>query len=1039
MTRELLFKWLEPLSKLGMPGTNSLEHAKNILSSLKEEGFEFSKPSKPSHDDTVAEKELRKSIQSLVVKLLSNVDDATKSDVRVVCGCYVIAVLYEIHKDLSNLSSPVAEAGEKESSLKAVDNPPPPPSLISVQQTKIVEDALRLVNYTIVLGCLSLEASQYIKVMVARRKFVFGPNLVTITPSCRHIFLASLMKIILDFYENPSLGSSLRGSLFPEMITVLLELCFAPGKVKDHPEDTAYFRERLEKLLSAMDANQTLQHLLLLKGIAKNGGWLQKVCGSFIVRRYMMQPNGVAAVIGAGLIVCDGKDWKHCEAVAGLISHAKYPNIDEFYSTVGPQISALMMEQGLKPEILRVVMVVVSQLAERSATLTALHVTKDLLQPLMDTINHSMTSQMTNCSLTLCVGRIHKLFVEIASPSASASLMGLLKPLIDPLVAVAAFPASYLRNLAKQCVTRFMTQQSSEEVIRILLHVCRVNLLPEFPTINPNVSFCLDDEGGLKVDVKSVCQQKVLEDDENLAKVVVQILEELKNPEIVRTFYESLVSYIDFRILNKKETSSTILESDCDIRDKQFEAIRRIYISCSLLSNLAENEKLTNDLFQNLSAAVPIVVTLLKTCCQTCEDDALDKTRLSFMLHVIMMVSCYVNEQISRKKMSSEDWKGLKLLLPSLEEIKNSVSDEAVLLFVEQLRNAVVTHGVITTATIENNQTLEKDKNEQQQHAPVRESSEVDKSSNSSRGVSCVSNKTSVKSTCKTENNTVNMEKLQNDSGSDKNTEEKSYKSSYSAAMEDVVSHMLPIRGHGLLALSKLVEERDSETISHKEQLLALFQHGLKEEDSYLYLNAIQGLAVLCDAFPEKVVGILTQEFAAGNRSPEDRAKLAETLARASKRLGPILPHYKPQFINCLLSGIRDSEPIVRASSLSSLGDVCKILRFSLGSIMFEVFEVLQGVIDTDNAVEVRRAAVLVVTLILQGLGRDAFLVLKDVIRNLYRVLRLVQTRDPDDIVRLHAQLAIEEIDSITREFLLPKLNLTKRMYVADIPPKEFF
>ena len=63
---------------------------------------------------------------------------------------------------------------------------------------------------------------------------------------------------------------------------------------------------------------------------------------------------------------------------------------------------------------------------------------------------------------------------------------------------------------------------------------------------------------------------------------------------------------------------------------------------------------------------------------------------------------------------------------------------------------------------------------------------------------------------------------------------------------------------------------------------------------------------------------------------------------------------------------------------------------------------------------------------------------LKDVIRDLYRVLRLVHTRDSDDIVRLHAQLAMEEIDSITKEFLLPKLNLTKRIYVADLPPNQF-
>lgn len=64
--------------------------------------------------------------------------------------------------------------------------------------------------------------------------------------------------------------------------------------------------------------------------------------------------------------------------------------------------------------------------------------------------------------------------------------------------------------------------------------------------------------------------------------------------------------------------------------------------------------------------------------------------------------------------------------------------------------------------------------------------------------------------------------------------------------------------------------------------------------------------------------------------------------------------------------------------------------------------------------------------------------VLKDVIRDLYRALRLVYTTDPDDVVRLHAQLAMEEIDTITRAFLLPKLSLSKKIYVTEMPPNPF-
>lgn len=54
---------------------------------------------------------------------------------------------------------------------------------------------------------------------------------------------------------------------------------------------------------------------------------------------------------------------------------------------------------------------------------------------------------------------------------------------------------------------------------------------------------------------------------------------------------------------------------------------------------------------------------------------------------------------------------------------------------------------------------------------------------------------------------------------------------------------------------------------------------------------------------PLQTVGVLTQEFSVGRRSVEDRAKLAEVLTRATRRLGPLLPHYKDHFVNAFLTG----------------------------------------------------------------------------------------------------------------------------------------
>lgn len=46
---------------------------------------------------------------------------------------------------------------------------------------------------------------------------------------------------------------------------------------------------------------------------------------------------------------------------------------------------------------------------------------------------------------------------------------------------------------------------------------------------------------------------------------------------------------------------------------------------------------------------------------------------------------------------------------------------------------------------------------------------------------------------------------------------------------------------------------------------------------------------------------------------------------------------YKNLLVNGFLSGTRDPDPLVRASSLSCLGEFCKIMGFRLGNLITEV------------------------------------------------------------------------------------------------------
>ena len=55
-----------------------------------------------------------------------------------------------------------------------------------------------------------------------------------------------------------------------------------------------------------------------------------------------------------------------------------------------------------------------------------------------------------------------------------------------------------------------------------------------------------------------------------------------------------------------------------------------------------------------------------------------------------------------------------------------------------------------------------------------------------------------------------------------------------------------------------------------------------------------------------------------------------------------------------------------------------------------------------------------------------------DLMKNFYRMLKHVQTVEKDDVVILHVQLALEEIESFMKDFLFPEQSFTKQIHVLD-------
>ncbi|KAF7262784.1 hypothetical protein GWI33_004125 [Rhynchophorus ferrugineus] len=263
-------------------------------------------------------------------------------------------------------------------------------------------------------------------------------------------------------------------------------------------------------------------------------------------------------------------------------------------------------------------------------------------------------------------------------------------------------------------------------------------------------------------------------------------------------------------------------------------------------------------------------------------------------------------------------------------------------------------------------------------------------------------------------------------------------KSKFDLALEDICDPLLPVRGHGLMALKKLVEIKDESVMHRKQYVLTIFQQNIKNEDSFIYLNAIDGLAALFDIFPDTVLNTLCDEYAdftkRDKKWDEVRMKLGEVLVRITKLLGEMGSKYKALLLNTFLNGTKDDDHLVRASALSNLGEICRVLGYKLGNIITEVLVCVHAIVTTDKAIEPRRAAVTVIRQLFVGLESETIEFLKDEILQIYRTLKTIYNTDKDDVMRLQAQLALEELNENMKNYVFPKpeLNLQKKIIMLD-------
>uniref|UniRef100_A0A8C7L8Y7 Transport and golgi organization 6 homolog n=1 Tax=Oncorhynchus kisutch TaxID=8019 RepID=A0A8C7L8Y7_ONCKI len=902
--------------------------------------------------------------------------------------------------------------------------PPLPPDVLSVAQQKTLGAALQFVVSLGLCPYLALGVGVPLGRRSAFGKLVEGLVCHDVAPVPERRLLTTTA-VLLELSVLSSLATMVYTRHLGDVMAALCQLGYRPEKgttkeEKISKEERKNCREALQKLLGKVYQPIVIKELLILQGGPKqvDGGnrsplsqappWLRRLCGQLLSER-LMQPNGVQSVVRAILEGGAGgeSDWRKCDGVARILAACPQQSLssDSYYSQVCPQILELLHFRDK----------LTAQQFQRVATRAALTMVQDcpmfalqyLLTPLFSSLHRCGEGQtrvtVEEWELTRCAEDVFKICVVGNSPSAPLlKALGEVVPVLFDLYCFTKKNASHLRAPCQEILLWYFGNSELSVALSTLQQLCAMD--GGAGGVASGFHFTPGSDGGAQLNPSETISD---EDDALYEKVsgeqwrvecLAQLLAEMKDSDLPGDFFLELLQALTCWAAEEEEeeqevdtSAMTLLQLEQHLlgkvtgRGQKLALLQVLAVMCEGLPHTL--------LLRKPTQVVEFIVAMLQRACV-----GLDQVRAAASpveTQTLSMGMGLVATLLSGPlPLSAEDYSSMSRLLPPLEEISQRHPEVAIQELASDLRAAIATHGAyqpdnVTRAT---------------------------------------------RYQCPKTDNNVSGDSL-GPAGVSTEPSSGTPSRAFSDCMLGACDPEVPTRAVALRTLTRAIQNRDREALQNQEKVLTLFLENLEHEDTFVYLSAIQGLAVLADFFPERILLRLQEEYqnvpsSQKERSLETRLKVGEVLMRASRAMGDLAPHHGRPLIGVFLRGTRDEDCSVRASCLSNLGELCQRLNYALGPWAQELSTCLTALIKTEKEAEVRRAAVHVIALLLRGLSDKATEVLSDVLLDLYRALKWVVRSDTDDVTVLHAQLALEDLDDIMRRFIFPAQKLEKKIVV---------
>lgn len=151
-------------------------------------------------------------------------------------------------------------------------------------------------------------------------------------------------------------------------------------------------------------------------------------------------------------------------------------------------------------------------------------------------------------------------------------------------------------------------------------------------------------------------------------------------------------------------------------------------------------------------------------------------------------------------------------------------------------------------------------------------------------------------------------------------------KAVYQKALALLQDPLLPVRAHGLLLLRQLASSKSPSPEDPTKftpaldpalvpGVLSIFLQSIQDDDSYIFLNAVQGLAAMVEGFGKEVLRGLVADYVRGldgvgagsldQGEVDVRVRIGEALGQVVRRCGETLPSYGTPPVTCLMKQYR--------------------------------------------------------------------------------------------------------------------------------------